>query len=283
MAEARTRRPIVVGVDGSPGSVEALRWAVRQADLTDAQLVALVSWHVRMPGIELVELATDLDAAAQEMLNSTLVEALGPQRAVTVEARTSSDKPAEALLRASEDAELIAVGPDAHGSVPDLPLGSVPERVISYSSCPVAVIRRGRPEPANRIVVGLDSSQASRHALAWALRQAKLIGASVDAVVAWDWAPRFAVYPYGPPDEVIEGSAQKLLDAELSMLTGEDRRLVSGRVIRGHPARVLTNAAEQADLLVVGRHGAGGGFRHMIGSVSSKCIRHAHVPVVVTH
>jgi nucleotide-binding universal stress UspA family protein len=279
----RLLRPIVVGVDGSPVSVAALRWATRQAELTGCPLVALTSWHVPMPGAELVALATDVAGAAREVLDSTLVEALGPGRAATVDARVSADRPAEALLQTADGAELIVIGPDTHAALAEFPHGPVAEWVITYSSCPVAVIHARSGPPVGHIVVGVDGSPAARDALAWALRQARLTGSSLDAVFAWDWAPRYAVFPYGPPDDVFESSARRELDDELARLTREDRSLVTPRVMRGHPARVLVHAAADADLLVVGRRGAGGALRHLMGSVSSKCVTHAEVPVVVTH
>lgn len=283
MTEAARQPTIVVGVDGSQESIDALRWADGQAARTGARLLAVTSWHVRMPGSEIVAMAVNVNAAAREMLESTLIDTLGKQRAAAVEARVASDKPADAIVQASDAAELVVIGPDAGGGVPNFPLGSVAEGVLTYSACPVAVIRPGPGEPANRIVVGLDGSSASRDALAWALLQARLVQATIEAIVAWDWAPRYTVFPYGPPAEEFEASAQQLLDGELRVLTAQDRSLVTGRVLRGHPPRVLIEAAMHADLLVLGRRGAGGAFRHLIGSVSSKCARHATVPVVITH
>lgn len=274
---------IIVGVDGSPRSLEALRWAADQADRTGAGLVAVISWHIRLPGIELAAAVTDAEAAAREVLLAALAAALGAERAAAVETRVSGNRPAEALLQLSEEAELVVVGGDAHAAVPDIPVGAVPEQLITYADCPVAVIRGTAAAREDRIVVGLDGSPGSRDALAWALSQARLTGATVDAVVVWDWRPRYAVYPYGPPEEHYHRAAEELLRAELDRLEPADRALVTGRTVRGHPARVLSEAAREAALLVLGSRGTGGGFRHLIGSVSSKCIRHAPVPVVVTH
>jgi nucleotide-binding universal stress UspA family protein len=284
MTETAGQQPaIVVGVDGSQESIQALRWADEQAARTDARLVAVTSWHVRMPGSELVAIAVNVNAAARDVLETTLINTLGEERAATVETRVSSDKPADAIVQASQAAELVVIGADAHDGLPNFPLGSVAEGVLTYSACPVAVIRPRPGALANRIVVGLDGSSASRDALSWALRQARLVRATIEAIVVWDWTPRYTVFPYGPPADEFEASAQRLLDGELEVLTAEDRSLVTGRVLRGHPPGVLIEAAKHADLLVLGRRGAGGAFRHLIGSVSSKCARHATVPVVITH
>jgi nucleotide-binding universal stress UspA family protein len=114
-----------------------------------------------MPGAEIVAMAVNVNAAACEMLESSLLETLGEQRAAAVEARVCSDKPADAIVQASQAAELVVVGPYAHGGVPNFPLGAVAEAVLTYSACPVAVIRPRPGEPANRIVVGLDGVESA--------------------------------------------------------------------------------------------------------------------------
>lgn len=53
---------IVVGMDGSPQSIDALRWAVTQAERTGSKLVAVLAWRVRMPGVEVVAAVTDVEA-----------------------------------------------------------------------------------------------------------------------------------------------------------------------------------------------------------------------------
>lgn len=140
-----------------------------------------------------------------------------------------------------------------------------------------------KADPENRIVVGLDGSSGSRDALLRAIRQARFTGAAVEAILAWEWAPRYAVYPCGPSEGQLQHDAEQLLKTELDSLTGADRSLVAGRFERGHPAAVLTKVAGNAALLVVGSRGAGSGFRHLAGSVTLKCVRHAEVSVVVTH
>lgn len=276
-------RPVVVGVDGSPQSIAALRWAADQADRTASPLIAVTAWHVHAPGMHLDEALQEVPQEAQSMLDATVVDALGPQRASTVEVRMTSQPPADALLELGREADLVVLGAHGGSGLPGRLLGSIPERVISYAAGPVAVIRPLREDHENRIVVGLDGSPCSRTALAWALREARLTGAGLDAVVAWEWSPQYAVYPYGPTEDAFAAAAHQLADAELALVADEDRALVTPRVLRGHPAAALTEAARTGAMLVVGSHGAGGGFRHLIGSISLKCARHARVPVVVVH
>ena len=271
---------IVVGVEGSPQSATALRWAATQSELTGAPLIAVNAWHA--PGLDLAAAHDEGPAAAHSILLATITDALGAARGAMVDARVSLRAPADALLELAPEARLLVVGPHAGATVTGLLLGSVPERVICEASCPVAVIRATEPD-RTRIVVGLDGSSFSRCALDWAVRQAWLIGGRVDAIVAWDWTPHYAVYPYGPNEQVRRRAAEHLLAHELSTLVGADRSVVTGHIACGHPAKVLIGAARGAGLLVVGNRGAGAGLTHRLGSVSLKCARHAVVSVAVVH
>ena len=123
-----------------------------------------------------------------------------------------------------------------------------------------------------KIVVGVDGSPSSRAALHWAVRQALLTGGTVDAVLAWQvptvlrtsaWAPIYV-------DEMssFEEDARKTLDAVVSEeVEPADSQLVTARVVNGHPAQVLQEAAADADLLVLGSRGHGSFADALLGSV----------------
>lgn len=136
--------------------------------------------------------------------------------------------------------------------------------------------RQGR-----RIVVGVDGSGTSRAALRWAIRQAKLTGASVDAVAGWRYPSSYGWAPSpGPLD--LAGDAKNVLIAALNEVSGlEPDVLVRPVVAEGHAAEVLLRAASGADLLVVGSRGHGGFASALIGSVSMHCVLHAQCPVLV--
>jgi nucleotide-binding universal stress UspA family protein len=133
-----------------------------------------------------------------------------------------------------------------------------------------------------RIVVGVDGSDSSKAALRWAIRQAKLTGGSVDAVIAWRFPPSYgwAPYPDGTPD--LEGTAKSTLIAALAEVSGVEPEVpVRPVVTEGHAAEALLHAARGADLLVVGSRGHGGFTSALVGSVSLQCVLHAHCPVLV--
>jgi nucleotide-binding universal stress UspA family protein len=135
----------------------------------------------------------------------------------------------------------------------------------------------------SQIVVGVDGSAGSKHAVEWAARQARLEGKSLLAVNAWEpvavgWTP----YPTALMSSMA-AEQEKVLQEALDEVLGEDRGVdVETQVLCGSPGRKLVSVSDGAALLVVGRHG-----RHrltgQLGSVSGYCARHAPCPVVVVH
>jgi nucleotide-binding universal stress UspA family protein len=133
-----------------------------------------------------------------------------------------------------------------------------------------------------RIVVGVDGSPPSLRALRWALGQAALTHAVVEAVNVWDVPASYGVAPTVLPGEDIAGAADRALAAAVEQASSAHPDVtVRRRVAQGHPAEVLLAHARDADLLVVGSHGHGGFVGALLGSVSHRCIQHATCPVVV--
>ncbi|HTX29614.1 MAG TPA: universal stress protein [Streptosporangiaceae bacterium] len=139
---------------------------------------------------------------------------------------------------------------------------------------------------APRIVVGVDGSPSSREALRWAVRQAALTAGTVDAVIAWDIPVLVQGYGWVPlgVEELgdFEAEAKKTIEAVIGEeVEPGDQHLVTSRVVNGHPAQVLLDAASGADLLVVGSRGHGAFAEALLGSVGQYCVHHAHCPVLI--
>lgn len=132
----------------------------------------------------------------------------------------------------------------------------------------------------NVIIVGVDGSEPSRAALRWALRQAELTGATVRAVVAWEY-PAFYSWEGGPmPPDDFQAAAERNMNDAVDVVTRRDAG-VERVVVHGHSAQALLEAADGAELLVVGSRGHGGFYRTLLGSVSQRCAVHAKCPVVI--
>lgn len=136
---------IVVGVDGSPSSKEALYWAVNQAARTGARVRALASWEFPsfyswdggpMP-------PDDFEEAARSSLQESVdeVEQSGVQ--VPIDQDVQHGHAAQVLLDASNDpsSELLVVGSRGHGSFYGALLGSVSQRCAHHAKVPVVIVR----------------------------------------------------------------------------------------------------------------------------------------------
>lgn len=140
-----------------------------------------------------------------------------------------------------------------------------------------------------RIVVGIDGSTGSRSALAWAMTQALLTGATVEAVAAWQESVMplgsgYALSETGYLDGLsVAAIAQKVADATVAAVTADLDELADVHIltVEGHPAQVLPETAVGAQLLVVGSRGHGTFAGMLLGSVSQHCVQHASCPVVV--
>jgi nucleotide-binding universal stress UspA family protein len=134
-----------------------------------------------------------------------------------------------------------------------------------------------------RIVVGVDGSDSSRQALAWAVKQAELTGADVEAVAAWEIPVAYGYNFYSVlavPD--LEKAAGKVLDGAVSEVAAAHPDVKIRQIlVKQSAARALIDAAKGADLLVVGSRGHAGFTEALLGSVGQHCVHHAQCPVVV--
>jgi nucleotide-binding universal stress UspA family protein len=135
-------------------------------------------------------------------------------------------------------------------------------------------------EPQRRIVVGVDGSPASLGALTWAVRQASLTGAVVEAVTAWQFPATYGGYPVDAGTDW-RANAQAIQDTAVKEALGDEATALVRRVAQGHSVRVLLDAAAGAELLVVGSRGHGGFTGMLLGSVSEHVVAHAPCAVVV--
>ena len=133
-----------------------------------------------------------------------------------------------------------------------------------------------------RIVVGVDGSEGSMHALRWAAKQAGYTGATLEVVTAWDYPATYGWVPVPPEDYALADFAEKSLNEAIAEVFGADvPENLERRVVEGHPAQVLVAASKDAELLVVGSRGYGGFADALLGSVSTYCVHHAHGAVTV--
>lgn len=132
------------------------------------------------------------------------------------------------------------------------------------------------------IVVGVDGSPPSRRALHWAAREAEHLGATLQAVMTWRNPDPSMWVPHERPATDPLALTRKALARIVEQTLGTDPAVkVEELAVEGPAARTLLDAAEGAEMLVIGNRGLGEFTGMLLGSVSLHCVSHATCPVVV--
>jgi nucleotide-binding universal stress UspA family protein len=152
----RRMSKIVVGVDGSEASKDALRWAMAEASLRNASVVAVHAWQPPTPppeispaftpvpaALDLTDWLPKLQASARLLVEQVVNEVAGDESGVEIRPTAIEAPPATALIEAARDAELLVVGSRGHGGFTGLLLGSVSLQVVQHAPCPVVICRHG--------------------------------------------------------------------------------------------------------------------------------------------
>jgi len=142
--EVAEERRIVVGVDGSTSSKQALQWAVGQARLTGAVVDAVICWlHPVMYGRAPTSVDRELGHVAEKVLAQAVAEVAGNVPPVKIRENALLGNAAEVLLERSRGAEMLVVGSRGHGGFAGALLGSVGQHCVQHAHCPVVVVRDG--------------------------------------------------------------------------------------------------------------------------------------------
>jgi nucleotide-binding universal stress UspA family protein len=290
MAEA-VGQHVVVGVDGSELSAEALEWAVEEANLRDLAVkvvyVVQPTYLPTAPPMGPVPFTTgpDLAEAAHRVVDDLVSRARAKAPSLKVVGSVLTGSPSAGLVRAAAEAELLVVGSRGHGAVPGFLLGSVSASVATRTTVPVVVVRSVPQPPSGRIVVGVDGSPASLAAVEFAVKEASWRGGSVTAVHV-STGPFPLVATTEEPRRIHQRDADPTEAAAVAeTLAGWEEKfpdVVMDRIFMvGHAVPALVDAARGTDLLVVGSRGRGAFTRHLLGSVSLGVLHLAECPVAV--
>ncbi|MFE3250724.1 universal stress protein [Streptomyces sp. NPDC059209] len=283
--------PLVVGVDGSEGSLRALDWAAGEAARRGLPLriVHASVWE----HYEGVRPRLGADRPSEQVYAENLVATseervrrLAPEVKVTTDIRP--EEPVTGLLEEGDDAALLVLGSRGRGPVTGMLLGSVSLSVAAHARCPVVVVRgRESKETADhgRVVLGVGDTAASRVAARFALREARSRGCELVAVRAWHGPVlESAPYPLADSDQLrtYRQQADDYVDSVLSD-AGEDLTTVTVRrkVVQGTAHQTLLEAAAPADLLVVGARRRHGAFGLQLGQVNHAMLHYAPCPVAI--
>lgn len=282
------QRGTVVGVDGSSGSLRALRWALAREDRF-GDTVPVMVWEYPlwssaslMAGAGAMPPAEQMQEAANEAAVTTLAAEAPPlvERVVVREGSTAT-----VLLEEAEAASLLVVGSRGHGALMSALMHSVGASCAAHTPVPLVVV----PDDTDHvpgtesILVGIDGSENSDEALVWALSYAAA-GDTVTAVGVWGIPAVTGFEQVVLEPEAIESGTRAMVDdsvARVCARVGADPDRVSIEIRQGDSRSVLRSMSEHSDVLVLGARGAAGVAHWLFGSVTTSLVHRPVCPTVV--
>lgn len=295
---------IVVPLDGSEQSEQAIPWALALADqggsitllqaVPDAEPLRRPFGAVTMTAAEVGSSLAGLAIADLDRAESNWAALAG---GVTVSKQVVAGDAADVILTTADElaADAIVMASAGRGAIGRLALGSVTDRVVRTAERPVLVVREtdstNRSLPAiARVVVPLDGSDRAELALPVAAAVAKATGASVVVLTAVDlpqvvspalgYGPAFAPEVYADLEGEARSNAGAHLDEAISRLA-ESGVTATKHVALGSAVAAIADIVEPNDLIVMTSRGQGGFKRWLMGSVAEKLIRELPAPVLV--
>lgn len=291
MTRTSPAAPIVVGVDDSPPSRDALQWAAEDAQAQQRPLRIVHAFIWPLMNVALGPPAGDPDgggglrAEAERLLieAEAAARATAPDIAVTTGLVTGAAT--GVLLDQARDAELVVLGNRGVGGFLGLLVGSVGVALAAHAPCPVIVVRprpgNASPPSSRRVVVGVDGSDTSLLALEFAFRAAAQRGVGLTTLRSLELPIPFDPSVMDAVDENEDAQRRLLSEA----LEDQHKKFpdvdVHSTVVRNHPGHALVVESSGAELVVVGSRGRGGFRGMLLGSVSQAVLHHAECPVAV--
>ncbi|MFK8025644.1 MAG: universal stress protein [Ilumatobacter sp.] len=277
---ALTRR-WTVGHDGSGGASHAARWALEQATGRDVDVVVVRGWDI--PALDFPFPSEAMEDFVPPAVSGDIgeIEASAAERGVSLGSSVVRGAAVNVLLDEAVDSSLVVVGSRGMGGFRRLLLGSVSSQCAAHATVPTVVVPATAPQRAvRRIVVGLDGSDRSRRALAWAMEFAP---EGCEMLVVGAWMPSksgFVAVAQHYSDE--HRQARDRFDEILDEVEADpDGVPFERRFVFADPAATLLEEAESSDLVVVGQRGHSGVSAAILGSVSMQVLHRSPVAVAV--
>lgn len=284
---APTRR-IVVGVDGSAHGWAALAWAAERA--SDLKLPLHIV-HAFAPDIPMLGFGStdtsEILAEGKRLLATATARAHAVDPNIVVTTSLPPGFASHALVNASHSATLVVLGAVGHGLLSRATIGAVAQQVAAHATCPVVIVgHEGHSEGTHRrVVVGVDGSPSSKAALHAAFDHAA--DRQAELVVVHAWEARGIEDPTLQTDSswpAYESHLEQDVTREIAASSAAHPDVkVRHEVVRGAPVPALIQAADTADLVVVGARGTGGFEGLHLGSVSGRLLGRTDCPLVIVH
>ncbi|MEV6510351.1 universal stress protein [Streptomyces sp. NPDC051642] len=291
-------RSVVAGLDGSPESRAAAEWAAREAELRGLPLKVVHVWEpVPDPLAQAPLLGAETQQHWSERFPREAAEGLRlrhPGVDVTVERVTGT--PADALVDASKDADLLVLGSRGLSGVGGFLVGSVGLSVVARAELPVVLVRVGEQAadesetdpasatPPRPVALGLDAAAPADAVIEFAFAEAARRDTALRVVYGWNLPPYYA-YGLALDAGLDEDLSREETDSLTEALRPWRQKHPDTEVVleprAGSAADHLVDASRAASLVVIGRRIRRGALGTHIGPVAHGVLHHSTAPVAV--
>ncbi|MFF8864776.1 universal stress protein [Streptomyces sp. NPDC015139] len=280
-------QPVVtVGLDGSPESLAAARWAADEADQRNLALRLLHAWPMLAPEPARTPAEEDQNYWAKRLVQAAQAELQHRHPNLSVVVDLVGDDAQHALLAAASESEMLVLGSRGLEPVESYFLGDVSMPVVARAERPVILVR-AEPQPrerTSRVVVALKMRGSSDDLLDFAFHTAAARGAPLLAVHGRS-VPLHARVPWGVDhqvsEEITRDGYHQLSHALQPWQAKYPQVDVVDSVRLDSPAKAVVQATKGAGLLVVGRRRHAAGPARHLGPVAQAAIHHGRCPVAV--
>ncbi|MFF7644910.1 universal stress protein [Streptomyces canus] len=295
-------RTVTAGLDGSRESRAAAEWAAREAGLLDVPLRLVHVWEpVPDPIAQAPLLGAETQQHWTERIPREAAEGVRLRHpGLDVSTGQLSGRPADELLSAAKDAELLVLGSRGLSGIGGFMVGSVGLSVVAHAERPVVLVRAdqqaadehetdpvGIPSaatPFRPVVLGLDIESPDEELIAFAFAAAVRRGTSLRVVHGWNPPPYYA-YGLAVDLELHDELARREIAALAEVVVPWRKKFPDTEVTEesryGTPANHLVDASREASLVVVGRRIRRGALGAHIGPVTHAVLHHSIAPVAV--
>ncbi|MGW3247963.1 universal stress protein [Streptomyces sp. NPDC001070] len=283
---------VTVGLDGSPESLAAARWAAGEAERRRLTLRLLHAWPMLAPEPTRLPAEVDQNYWAKRLVHNARAELQDRHPGLTIVGNLVADDAENALIQAASESEMIVLGSRGLDPVASYFLGDISMPVVARAACPVVLVRTGSPGtgeppshgPGGTVVAALKLHGPCDDLLEFAFTSAAARGAPLRAVHGRS-LPLHAHVPWGVDHDLAEEirkDAHKELQKALRPWREKFPQVFAAETVRlESPARAVVNAAADAALLVVGRREHRPALSPHLGGVAAAAVHHARCPVAV--
>jgi len=281
--------PIVVAVDGSPTSLQAVAWAARDAALSGSPLQIVHSIAIPAsfgPGLAAGTAQPDWLRTDGEQILTRATEVArdigGPE--IDIDAELGLELIIGDMLVRSETAGALVAGSRGRGALQRGLLGSVSSALVHHAKCPVVIVKSHSatdPVAAQRpVLVGVDGTENSEPAVDAAFAEAHRRGVELVALHSWSDTTGLDISMFGW-DTIVRAEHAMLAERLAPWRERYPELPVTLQVVRDNPAKSLLEQSDSAQLVIVGSRGRGGFAGMLLGSTSAALIGSVECPIMV--